>query len=77
MVDFIRTVHAFIGGGVVRSGEPDLEAWVDRSRVSLMRGAGDQMSNPRMQSAMARYAANMEPALNNAERLLAESAAPS
>jgi hypothetical protein len=76
-VDFIRAMHAAFGGIVLRSGEPDLMAWSDRSRVSLTRGMGGQMSSPRMQSAMARYAANMEPALKKAEQLLAESAAPS
>jgi hypothetical protein len=76
-IDWISTICGFLRSFAVHSTEPDLMAWVERSRLSLTRGMGDHMSDPRMQPAMARWAANVEPALKNAEQLLAESASPS
>jgi hypothetical protein len=60
-------------GFAARSAEPDLIAWSERSRLSFTRGMADHMSDPRMQSAMTRWAANMEPAMSKAEDLLAGS----
>ncbi len=61
----------------MRSSQPDLAAWQERSRLNLTCGIRNQMSDPRLQSALARLAANRELALKNAEKLLAESSAPS
>jgi hypothetical protein len=74
-IDFVSTAFGVFHSIVVHSAEPDLTAFGERSRLNLTRGLGDHMSNPRMQSTMARWAANLEPALKNAERLLAEPAA--
>jgi hypothetical protein len=63
-------------GFAARSAEPDLMGWSEHSRLNFMRGMADRMGDPRMQSAMARWAANMEPAIKKAEQLLAEEASP-
>ena len=56
----------------LHSGEPDLAAWQERSRLNLTRGMNDHVSDPRMQAAMGRWLMNVEPALKNAEQLLVE-----
>ena len=76
-IDWIRVTGGFLRSFALHSAEPDLTAWADRSRLSLTRGMADHMGDPRMQSAMARWAANMEPALKNAARLVAGSESPS
>jgi hypothetical protein len=50
-------------------GEPDLVAWMERSRLNAARGIGDQMADPRMRSALDRMIANTEPAIANLEHL--------
>lgn len=57
--------------------QPDVAAWQERSRLNRLRGMSDHMSDPTMQSAMARWAASMEPAIRNAERLLTSEAGSS
>ena len=76
-IDWISMFRGVLRSLAAHSAEPDLMAWIERSRLNLTRGMADHMSDPRMQSATARLAANMEPALKKAEQLLAESAAPS
>lgn len=71
--DWIRFMFGILRGMAVRSAEPDLMAWLERSRLNVFRGMVDHMADPRMQSAMARWQANTEPAMKNAERLLAPS----
>lgn len=76
-IDWIRAFRGVLRAGPIRDALPDVAAWQERSRLNLTRGMGDHMSDPRMQSALARWAANMELALKNAEQLLAESSSPS
>jgi hypothetical protein len=73
-IDWISIFRGLLTFTATQSAEPDLMAWSERSRLSVTRGMADHMSDPGVQSAMARWAANMEPALANAERLLAGSA---
>ena len=73
--DWISAIRGVLHSMAAQMAEPDLTAWSERSRLNLTRGMADHMSDPGMQSAMARWATNMEPALTNAERLLTESAA--
>jgi hypothetical protein len=61
----------------MHASEPDLPAWQARSRLNLTSGMNDHMTDPQMQSALARLAANRKLALKNAEQLLAESSLPS
>ena len=73
-VDWISTYRGVLRSLATQSAEPDLMAWSERSRLNLTRGMADHMSDPRMQSAMARWAENMELASNSAERFMSESA---
>ena len=52
--------------------QPDLMGWLERSRLNLTRGLADRAADPEMQPALARLFANREPAINNLERLLAQ-----
>jgi hypothetical protein len=54
------------------SNEPDIMSWLERSRLSLFRGLGGHMTDPRMQSALTRQAENAQPAMEKLEQLLAQ-----
>ena len=75
-IDWISTICGGIRSFAVHAAEPDLAAWLNNSRLNLTRDLADHMSDPRVQPALARWAGNMEPALKNADRLLAESMTP-
>lgn len=69
-IDFVRMMQKVLRDFAVRLAEPDLTAWWDTARVNLTRGLGACMDDPRVQAAMGRWAASMEPALERAERFL-------
>jgi hypothetical protein len=75
-VDWISVICGGLRSLATQATEPELTAWSERSRLNLTRGIADHMSDPRMESALARWGENMELALTNAERLLAVSASP-
>jgi hypothetical protein len=52
------------------SAEPDLVAWMERSRLDVARGINAHLAEPQTQAAVARYVANSEPALDNLDSLL-------
>ncbi|MGZ8762473.1 MAG: NAD(P)-binding protein [Acidimicrobiia bacterium] len=54
--------------------DPEVMGWMERSRLNAARGIGDHMGEPRMQSALARFTANSEPAVANLEQLLPQPA---
>jgi hypothetical protein len=56
------------------SDQPDLMAWLERSRLNATRGLIEHAADPRMQSALARLLANREPAIDNLEKLMAQAA---
>jgi hypothetical protein len=49
--------------------EPDLAAWLQHCRLDAARGLADHMTDPAVQTALGRYAANAEPAIANLEKL--------
>jgi NAD(P)-binding Rossmann-like domain len=49
--------------------DPDVSAWMQRSRLNASRGVGDHRDDPVMQSALGRLFTNIEPAISNLERL--------
>ena len=51
--------------------DPEVSAWMARSRLNAARGLADHMDDPLMQDALARFVANAEPATANLERLSA------
>jgi hypothetical protein len=52
--------------------EPDLLAWMERSRLDVARGLNAHLSEPQTQAAVARFLANLEPAVEKLESFLAE-----
>ena len=56
------------------SGEPDLVAWLDRSRLNAAAGISARTGTRAMQRALTRLFANMAPAVSNLERLLVPAA---
>ncbi len=54
--------------------EPDLLAWMERSRLDVARGINAHLTEPQTQAAVARFLANLEPAVEKLESFLAESA---
>jgi hypothetical protein len=69
-VDWIAATAISTRAEGVWMGEPDVAAWLERSRLNAARGIGDHLDEPRMQSALKRYGANAEPAVAKLEKLL-------
>ena len=76
-IDWVRFAYCVLNTAMLHSTEPDIVAWENESRLNLTRGLNDHLSEPRVQSALTRWEANAEQALNNARHLLAEAAPPS
>lgn len=55
--------------------EPDLQEWLEASRLNLLRGLPGHLGEPRVQEAAERFAEHLPAAIANAERLLARAAA--
>jgi NAD(P)-binding Rossmann-like domain len=51
--------------------DPDVSAWMQRSRLNATCGIGDHQADPQMKSALARLFTNIEPAISKLERLIA------
>lgn len=49
--------------------DPDLSAWMQRSRLNATCGIGDHQADPQMKSALARVFTNIEPAISKLESL--------
>jgi hypothetical protein len=58
-------------GLMARSAEPELAAWTERCRLNPARGAAEHLEEPEVQQAFESLAANVEPAIQNLERVLA------
>jgi hypothetical protein len=54
--------------------QPDLIGWMEGSRLNLTRGLIKRAGDPEMQPVIARLFANREPAIDNLEKLLAQTA---
>ena len=51
--------------------DPDLSAWMQRSRLNATSGVADHREDPQMKSALGRYFSNIEPAISKLETLMA------
>lgn len=71
-IDWISTMSGGFRSFALQAAEPDVAAWLKNSRLNPTRDVGNHMDDPRVRPALARYAENMEPALKNGDRLLAE-----
>jgi NAD(P)-binding Rossmann-like domain len=56
--------------------EPDLSAWLQRSRLNATRAIGDHLDDPQLASALTRWLANIEPALAKLETFMAQTPPP-
>jgi hypothetical protein len=74
-LDWVRTFASSRAAEREWSRQPDVQAWVDGSRLNLLRGLMDQSADPRVARAFERYAANIMGAVSSLPRLLAEAAA--
>ncbi len=68
-VDWIRATATSQQAEMAWFAEPDVMAWMERSRLNAARGLADHVGDPRMEEALARFAANGEPAIVNLARL--------
>jgi hypothetical protein len=67
----VPIARAGIAGLVARSADPELAAWTDSCRLNPARGAADHLDDPVVQSAFTSLAANIGPAMENLERVVA------
>jgi NAD(P)-binding Rossmann-like domain len=55
---------------IIWATDPDLSAWMQRSRLNATSGMADHQGDPLMESALARLFTNIEPAINKLETLM-------
>ncbi len=67
--DLLHLGYAGISGLVARSGDPDVNAWTEGSRLNPARGAADHLDDPRVSTAFASLGSNLGAAIDNLERL--------
>jgi NAD(P)-binding Rossmann-like domain len=73
-VDWIATTSISQCAQMRWSKEPDILAWLERSRLNVARGITNHLAEPQMRSALARYLASSEQASDKLESLLVQSA---
>jgi hypothetical protein len=73
-LDWIATNSISQRAQMTWSAEPDVVAWLERSRLNVARGIADHLTEPQMQSALARYIANSEQATDKLDSFLVQSA---
>jgi hypothetical protein len=73
-VDWIATNSISQRVQMMWSDEPDLVAWLERSRLNVARGINAHLTEPRMRSALARFVENWEPAVEKLESFLTPTA---
>ena len=69
--DWIRAYRGMIHTNVMNAADPDMAAWLERTRLNITSGMDRHQDDPHIQSALARIAELAEPARRNADRLLA------
>ena len=55
--------------------DPDVSSWMQRSRLNATCGLADHQDDPQMKSALGRLFTNIEPAISNLEKLIAQTPA--
>jgi NAD(P)-binding Rossmann-like domain len=70
-VDWIATTSISYRVQMAWSGEPDVLAWLERSRLDVARGINAHLGEPQTQAAVARYVENLEPAVAKLESFIA------
>ena len=69
-IDWLHVVGGALRASTLHSAEPDIEAWLSRSRLNLTRAMVDHRDEPRIQAALSRLEKNAEQALQKAEVFL-------
>ncbi len=57
------------------AAEPDIAAWLEGSRLNFSRGVTDRLADPAIQASVGRIFENRQPAIENLEKLLAQTGA--
>jgi len=70
-VDWIPLTCAAQRAEITWVTDPDVSAWMQRSRLNATCGMGDHRGDPLMDSALARLFTNIEPAISKLETLMA------
>ena len=69
--DWIPNMRGQLLSTSLWNAQPDLAAWLQKSRLNISRGMFDKASEPRMGEALTRYLTYSEPAVTNLEGLSA------
>jgi hypothetical protein len=75
-VDWIPNMRITLEVTGIWSDQPDLAAWLERSRTNITRGFFHYADDPRMQAAITQLITFTEPAIANLTKLEAASSAP-
>ena len=76
-VDWIPLTCTAQRAEIIWATDPDLSAWMQRSRLNATCGMGDHQADPLMASALARLFTNIEPAISKLDMLMAGTGAGS
>ena len=71
--DWIDAYRGMIHTNIMNASDPDMAAWLERTRLNITSGMAKHADNPAIQRSLARVAELAEPARCNADRLLAPS----
>jgi hypothetical protein len=71
--DWLRILYTTMLAAAAWRHEPDLQQWLENSRLNLLRGIGDLASDPQMVRALQRYGENLRPAMHKLREMLAPS----
>jgi hypothetical protein len=69
--DWVPLTYIAQRAEIIWATDPDVSAWMQRSRLNATRGIGDHQGDPLMDSALTRLFTNIEPAISNLETLMA------
>ena len=69
--DWVPLTYIAQRAEIIWATDPDVSAWMQRSRLNATCGIGDHQGDPLMESALARLFTNIEPAINKLETLMA------
>ena len=70
-VDWIPLTCTAQRAEIIWATDPDLSAWMQRSRLNATCGIGDHQGDPQMKAALGRLFTNIEPAIKKLEKLWA------
>jgi len=68
--DWIRAYRGMIQNTILSAADPDMAAWLERTRLNITSGMSKRQNDQRVQNALFRIRDLVEPALNSADRLL-------